>query len=270
MLIQEILAKKLREANDAEKAAHTPSGYWNPSELGFCDRSSVLKHAGVEPNPFDDASLRNFWLGNLIHGSVQGQINSDSSSGIVLIGHELPYRDESLRVSGRLDTYLVNDGVRESVEFKSAAVTKFQYGELPEPRNIFQVACSLKFRAKCPDDKGDLPIQGEWLPLHCNPCGGTIPGPHNLLPLPERGRLVYISKNDGKIEEFIITLTDRLSSQVEEEFLRLERLYQRYLADKMLPEPLPLVTKKGKTAPDWRTRYCNFAGKGCCGDEQGG
>lgn len=238
------LAVKLKENQEADKkerAEREDAGkYWYPSQLGACDRRNVLQHAGVEAIPFEDRTLRLFWLGNQIHEALQ------ASFPFKVVGHELKFRNEEYKVSGRLDTLAEVEGILESVEYKSVHDKKFAYGGLPEQSHVFQVGCSLIWPASLPD--------------------GT------LLPLPERGRIVYWSKNDARIEEYIVDASEELSAAVKAEFVRLESLYQRYVADGTLPDALPLAQKKvrGKTVEvvDWRVNYCNYKGTGnCCGDK---
>lgn len=80
------LAQKLR--TDELKDRRERDGYWFPSQLGGCDRKNVLEHAGVEAVPYDDRTLRLFWLGKEIHTALQ------QSFPFSIIGHELRVRND--------------------------------------------------------------------------------------------------------------------------------------------------------------------------------
>jgi len=198
------------------------SGYWNPSQLGFCDRRNILRHDGLPENELDDRTLRLFWLGSAIHESLQRTFPFE------VVGHEVKVKDEEYRLSGRVDTYARVDGVLEVVEFKSIASKKFAYKSLPDENHILQIGCYL-----------------------------TFPGEGDIVP--QRGRLVYWSKDDARIEEYLVQPTDELKAKVKTELARLEGLFQEYKSTGKLPEATEVA---------WQPRYCGYAGTGkCCGDK---
>lgn len=229
------LSQRLRELEAIEE--EHDKGWWYPSQMSFCDRSAILKHAGIEEVEFDDISLRRFWLGNVIHEAIQGM------NPYKVVGHELRVRDEEYKVSGRLDTLSVTpDDILEVQEYKSINSRSFSYSDLPKPEHILQLAVYLTFKAEGQDR------------------------------LPDRGRLIYISKDDLRIEEYILVLTPELEEQVKSKLLRLEELYQEYTKTGALPAPLEPVVKvsrgKERTEPAWQTRFCGYRGTGkCCGDK---
>jgi hypothetical protein len=256
------LSDNLRILHSEERTKHEAKGYWYPSQLGGCDRKNVLQHAGVLQTPPDDRSLRIFWMGNQIHDALQRHTPFST------IGHELDVKDEEYHLSGRVDTLVKTDGVVEVVEFKSLRSDAFQYG-LPKPEHILQVGSYLAFPAKLYCDKCDdcqywhqngidkTGTYSESCKEHR--CKGK--GWEHLSA--DRARLVYWSKDDARIEEFIIPRTDELTDKVKHELVRLEQLYQAYLKDGSLPDALPET--------DWRIRgpkvYCDYANSGrCCGD----
>lgn len=268
----------LAESLRAQQEKREPDGYWFPSQLGGCDRKNVLQHIGVEPIPFDDRTLRLFWLGDKIHEALQ------RSFPFEVIGHELRVRNEEYKVSGRIDTLARVDGVLEAVEYKSVHDKKFSYGGLPEWPHVLQVGSYLTWPAQGSCDECEAINDGECGWWHGNGMDKT--GTYSehcakhackgkgrvIYPVPTRGRVVYWSKNDARIEEYIIEASEELSEAVKAEYSRLESLYQRYLRDGTLPDALPLVRKKvrGKSIPmvDWRVNYCSYKGTGnCCGDK---
>lgn len=222
------LSEHLRRLEAANQ--HENKGYWYPSQIGQCDRKNILQHIGAEAIPYDDRTLRLFWLGNQIHKALQETFPFE------VVGHELGFKDETLKVSGRLDTLARVDGVLEAVEFKSVNSKKFNY-RLPDEKNELQLHCYLSF------------------PL-------TSIGDQQLIePMyPQRGRLVYWSKDDAEVREFIIEPDIGKEQEVRAEFERMEAIYQRYLTTGELPPEIP--------EGDWRRNYCNYKGTGrCCADK---
>jgi hypothetical protein len=268
------LSNKLRYIESLD--VHENKGYWYPSDLAFCDRKAVLAHAGLEETPKDDISLRRLWLGEKIHDAIKG------AHPYEVIGHEVRVRDEEYKVSGKMDTLArTPDGYLEVDEYKSISSRSFTYNDLPKPEHVLQVGVYLLFPASCPHEgkeylkkpKGKIKGQTEWTPPPQCPICGAIPvgGIHNKLSTPDWGRLIYISKDDLRIDEFIIRMDENLEHDIKEKLVRLEELYQRYMKDGTLPDPLPLVPKvvRGKEtlAKPWQFRYCDFRGTGkCCGD----
>lgn len=254
MSFEKALAERLRylEENDT----HVNEGYWYPSQMFFCDRSAVLQHAGVKENPKDDMSLRRLWLGNKIHEAIQ-EIHP-----FKVIGHEVRVRNDEVMVSGKMDTLsITDDGILEVQEYKSINSRSFSYQDLPKQEHVLQVGIYLLFGSECPDaDKLFL--------TECPTCKSTK---SHIRMMPTQGRLIYISKDDLRISEFIITMTAAMETAIRSKLADLESAYQKYLAIKELPDKLPLQKKKirGKevTQKAWQTRYCGFRGTGqCCGD----
>lgn len=238
--LDELLRKKNLEIREA-------NGYWFPSQLGGCDRQSLLAHLGTEPNPKAPDELRNLWLGEQIHKALQSDIPFE------LLGSERTARcrSEEFKLSGKLDALVRNsDGEVEAVEFKSTLEKKFQY-ELPQPEHVWQVGCYLTFPIVCLHEPE----------AECSHEDKTTPFVH---PQPEVAHIVYLGKEHADMREFFIYPSEELENKVKGELLRLEALYQKYLETKQLPDPLP--------ADNWRFKnragkiYCDFAGKGCCVD----
>jgi hypothetical protein len=197
-----------------------PAPAWYPSNLGGCERKGVLRRAGVKGTPFDIRTLRKFWMGDEVHAALQraveDELTAQKTEGLRFLGHELRVRtDGEFPVSGRLDTLAELGGVIEAWEYKSAASGSFIYGDFPKPEHRLQLGVYLTFPCEWTDGHGQVQ---------------SI--------LPDRGRLIYWSKDDALMEEYIIEATPALRANVRETFRRLERLYQAYLAN---PENLPPV-----------------------------
>ena len=227
LTFSEALAQVLREdeASEKERRKDKPLA-WYPSQLGSCVRRTVLEHSGVEGLPYDDRTLRLFWLGSAIHEALQGKFPFE------VIGHEVEINATDPAVRGRIDTVARIGPYTEAVEFKSVNSKKFGY-PLPDPTHLLQIGCYLIFPAFASD--------GQRIKI-------------------DRARLVYWSKDDARIEEYIVERTPELEQRVREHILQLEESYQRYGLSGELPQALP--------RSDWRTRYCKYLGTGkCCGDK---
>ena len=237
------MAKSLRDAQEHRE----PSGYWHPTQIGKCKRQAILEHAGIVKNELDDRSLRVFWMGNRIHEALQNLYIAT----LDIVATESSFRNEEFKVSGRGDMTARDEGGLVAVEFKSVNSNKFKYGNLPETAHVLQLACSLKWPSACPAEVED---HGSDTAPQCHLCLAT-----GLLPLPYVGRLVYWSKDDALMEEFVVRLTPEIDQRIEKEFTDLENLYKAYETDGSLPPALD--------AADWRIRYCGYSGTGqCCGD----
>lgn len=236
------LSQRLRE--EEENDSHVDEGYWYPSQLGFCDRSAVLQHAGVEEIPHDDRTLRVFYTGRIVHQAIQDLHPWE------VVGHELRVRNEEYKVSGKIDSLArLPDGTLEVQEFKTMNSRSFSYADLPKKEHLYQIGVYLLW-----------PSSYE-----------VEPGVWTFHPVPDRGRLVYISKDDLRVEEYIVTIGPELEGQIKNKLVSLENAYQKYLVDGSLPTPLMPVEKvsrgKKKIEMAWQTRYCGFRGSGkCCGD----
>lgn len=258
-VLKEALAnRRLKDRRTGEQPA------WYPSTISLgCDRKAVLNRAGVEGNPFDATTLRKFWMGEAIHSAFQGFIEENfEQEGVIVLGNEVEVRDNEFNVAGRIDTLVqVEDGI-EVWEFKSAASRSFSYGDFPREDHVLQVGVYLTFPATCPACKERPQL------LPCNLCGGS-----GKLPLPVRARLIYFSKDDARIQEYVVVQTPELTAKVKGTLARLEQAYEQYKADGTLPAPLPMVEKERKGVinieEDWRVRYCEYRGTGrCCGDNR--
>lgn len=249
-----------------------PRDHFYPSSLGGCQRRAILERAGIEANPPDDKTARTFLLGHVIHDAVQSAI------GRTLVGqvwHEVPLRDEEHRISGRLDTLrLMPDGEWVIYEYKSVKGAAFTRN-LPTDQHKVQVKLYLSFRPK--PDKTMAHAE-----LH------KYVDKNGLLPQPKRAHLIYISKEDGQVAEFIIEQDEQYATEIRHYLKDLDAQFLKYLLTGELPAPLgkvPLKDRKTgkaiqysrngswgkagdiKMIEDWRVSYCPYRGTGkCCGD----
>jgi PD-(D/E)XK nuclease superfamily protein len=214
---------------------------WYPSDVGLCDRKSVLARAGVAANAFSPDTLRTFWLGETVHQGIQSLL--DGPDFWHEVGVKAVYENGS-EIHGKIDTIRYIDNDYEVVEYKTQRDNAFKY-KLPKDNHVLQVACYLA-----------LPIVDE-----------RFPSPPRLA----RGTLVYIGKESGRTEEYVVENTKELRDKVYAIFDNLEAHYQKYLRDGSLPPALPKqwTTYNGKKKLDepFAVRYCDYRGTGkCCGD----
>lgn len=231
----------VRIAQKRAERSH-PRTAWYPSDIGLCDRKSVLSRAEVPGNPFSPETLRNFWLGETVHNGIQSLL--DGPDYWHEVGVRAVYSNGS-EIHGKIDTiYKDINNDYEVVEYKTQRDNAFKY-KLPKDNHVLQVACYMA-----------LPIVDE-----------RFPSP----PAIKRGTIVYIGKESGRTEEYIVENTKELREQVYSIFDKLEAEYQKYLRDGSLPKALPKqwTTYAGKKKLDepFAVRYCDYRGTGrCCGD----
>ncbi len=269
MSLSEIINKV---AADAREKREGPREFWYPSDVGFCDRKSVLRHAGVESQPATPETLRKFWMGDRIHDALKYAVEVGLPGAV---WHEVPVRNEEFHVSGKIDTlhHLGLDDY-EIFEYKSINSRAFEH-RLPIPQHILQVSTYLTFPPSCPEHLGEH---------FCVLCGGK-----DVLPKPPiRARLIYWSKDDARIEEFVVTTDVVLSEGVKNVFKRLQEQYEEYKQSGKLPPALakvPVKDRHGKIVryarsgkwgkvgnpklmEPFQVLYCDYRGTGlCCGDK---
>jgi len=249
--ITSIIEKALADARILdERLGEQPA--WYPSVVSMgCDRKSILERHGVEGTPHDTQTLRKFWMGSSIHNALQALVSGAlKDDDVQFIGNELSVRNDEYKLAGRIDTLVKVDNVVEAWEYKSAASASFRYTDFPKKEHIFQVGVYLAFPAKSED--------------------GTV------CPLPKQARIIYFSKDDAAVQEYIITPDYEfdgvpLLDHVKQVLLSLEAKYTDYKSDGTLPPVLPKVTKQLKSGPkveyDWRCRYCPYFGVVCLPEE---
>jgi hypothetical protein len=171
-------------------------------------------------------------------------------AGVRFLGHELSVRDDEYHVAGRVDSAVMLNSVIEAWEYKSVASGAFQYGDLPQPAHVLQLGVYLTFPMRCPlrqlhEPHPDDHMLIDMLPP-CPTCKGQrfVPGFLNA----QQGRLIYWSKDDARMDEYLIEATPELKSNVKETLRRLEGYYEEYLANPENIQPvLPLIQDKKKS-----------------------
>lgn len=181
---------------------------WHPSSFGACLCGVYLQRQGEEPtNDFDARTLRVFEMGNRVEAFVLDQIEA--------AGHELDrqtrVQDKKLDVSGKVDGVFKETGY--PIEIKSCNSHKFSW---------------LKKRG--PDHHHTMQL---WLYLH--------------LLNQDKGTLVYVSKDDLRIDHFEVLLSD---SALKKAVLGELDLLKRAWDSQTPPQPAP--------ADNWQSKYCRF------------
>jgi hypothetical protein len=196
------------------------SGKYNPSSFGYCYRNQFWNRKDEpQSNPPDERSLRVFQAGNLFHDFVQNIIRKqDENNGI-----EVAIENEDFK--GRADLVIGN----EVMDIKSQHSRSFWWMEKKE----FDIIKD-KF--------------GNWLQVM-----------YYALELDkEFGRLVFISKDDLCIKEFIQPLNTFWKKHLSTEITTLKNIWK---ADK-LPPAAPRCeykfNKKNKEVKYWQCDYCNW------------
>lgn len=238
MSISRLITEKILKRREERQHERTS---WYPSDLGLCDRKSILSRAGVEANPFSDDTLRTFWLGETIHAGLQDLIGTEDH------WHEVESRGENPEVHGKIDTVRYINNEYEVIEFKSQRDSAFNY-KLPKDNHIMQVGCYLTYGIT----------------------DSRFPSPPRLA----RANIIYIGKESGRIKEFPVENTPELRAKVTAKLAELEEAYKKYLESGKLPEPLPkewrsVAGGKRYLTEPFQVRYCDYRNTGhCCGDSR--
>jgi len=243
--------------------------YWNPSTMGGCDRAAVLKRAGVEGTPFSPRTKRKFWMGDRVHEGLTAAVVGGLPPGWQLLGADpaVRVRDEESKLSCRPDLLLRNPaGELEIWEFKSKNSMAFKY-DVFQQDHMDQAIIGASFYPAIVQDFGDVTIFSVYAVY------------------PARVRLVYWSKDDADMAEFVEEMSEERRGRVRSRLAELERLYEAYTASGSLPDKIsdawvPITLngepqfyvkgpKKGqpKLEQNPSVKNCRYLGTGkCCAD----
>lgn len=193
-------------------------GKWHPSAMFGCDRQALYAKCQMPPSePLESKTLRVFGVGHALHEILQRAVE-EAELGTTYT--ELTLEDLELEIKGTLDQLIeIGPDHWELWEYKSIKSKAFKYGGLPKSEHLLQAITYAMILRK----------QGKKV--------------QNI-------RLVYVSKDDLEIGEYIYPWTDELESRV---IQRLDAL-RAYESANTLPPRLPM--KSGKR--DWRCTYCRW------------
>jgi hypothetical protein len=219
--LQMLLDADLREAQKSRK----PRGdYWYASELGACPRKAFYSRSQIKPDrEFDARTLRVFRIGSLFESfaldNVVNKIGYDiGDKKIRKAEREVVANDDILQVHGRADLVVeYDDNSKEVVECKSIQSKGFTY---------------LDNEGKA---KEYHEFQLWWYLYKLNV---------------EKGQFIYLSKDDLRVAQFPLTLSNQM---VGDKVMNKLKYLNSYWADKKTP---PRQEKEGGLcSPKWCEYY---------------
>lgn len=231
---------------DANQSIREPDGKWHPSGLFSCERQAVYAVRGIEPtNERDPRSKRILYTGTTFHGIVQSAARLDPH--VATAYTEVLCDVPDLNILGSADQLLrFHDGTWELQEYKTISPKGMEYA-LPKPEHVEQVRTYM--------------FVLRWY-------GSTAEG-RVLPPLRDaltRARVSYVSRDDMRVEEFIIEADPEWEAAFEERIDRLERYREDGTA---LPPRLPDEVKRGRVKRAWLCDYCAYATRCWTSDPEG-
>lgn len=166
---------------------HERGGTIWPSTIGLCPRKAIYIYRGEEPtNPFDPRLLRVFEVGKIFEKFV---LNAMHAAGVLTHKPDEPPRVTDLYYSGKLDGVVAQDGRTYIVELKTIHSKAFLYKNLPYDHHVYQTLCyHLLWRKSFTTQ---------------------LSAPH----------IVYISKDDLLIDEYVVPLSREAEVQERMDYL---------------------------------------------------
>lgn len=188
---------------------------WHPSKLGSCLCGVYLERRGVEPDKdFDPRTLGVFDMGHRFEEAIMSLLAE--SENLLSIERQVRIEDETLNVTGYADAVLMTLEGYHVLEVKSKHSKAFWYmlkkGEGAQLHHRMQL----------------------WLYLH-------------ILKI-ESGSILYISKDDGTLVEFPVSLHDE---ELRDLVLGELSILNKSWAEGLPPEPV-------RDPKDWRYKYCRW------------
>lgn len=187
---------------------------WNASKLGSCLTGVYLERLGVKPDTeFDNRTLRVFRAGKLFEDFVAGLCGNTKDTNTELqVRAELPDYD----ATGYADMVITETDTQKKYvyEIKSKHSFSFKYLDKEGANRQHRMQTFFYMRA--------LGI--------------------------EEGRIFYISRDDLRVADFQVLLSDKeLEKEVMEELKVLNEAWKQ-----KLPPPIAFDDK------DWRAKYCRW------------
>jgi hypothetical protein len=209
-----------------------PDGKWHPSSLYGCPRKAVYEVRGVEPtNPVDARGKRVFRVGHILHNFVQDAVERKIGESLTQAYREVPVSLPELNVVGTGDGLVqFASGFWELQEYKSINSTAFRYRDLPKTEHVGQVTPYLLALQRHGSPDNAIPPLGDAL---------------------TRARLTYVSKDDLRVEEHTVLLTEAKIADLEGRVAWLNP----YREGTSLP---PRLKAEGKSKTPWQCGYCAF------------
>jgi len=212
MQIQEIIDNALADREPKEIKS------WHASKLGYCLSGVYFERIGIQPLTLPDARLKRvFQCGNLFEKYVMEEMAKVET---VEVEEQVRVESDELNVTGYIDCVIKFADGEMPVEFKSQNSRAFWY----------MVGDPKKGRA----GEGAYPHHKMQLLMYMYINGYKV------------GKLVYISKDDLCIQEYVIDINDPLLQTALENVTKLNEA----LKTGVPPEPADEKT--------FQAKYCNW------------
>jgi hypothetical protein len=200
---------------------------WQASKLGSCLTGVYLERLGEKPDiEFDNRTLRVFKAGKLFEDFVVGLCHNRPGTMVELqVRAELPEYD----ATGYADMVVSND-----------------------KKYVYEIKSKHSFGFKYLDKEGANRQHRMQLYFYLKALGV------------EEGRIFYVSKDDLRVADFKVELSDEhLTADVLHELEILNRAWKEQVPP---PPPISKLNAKGKEK-DWRIAYCRWHKK-CIAQEK--
>ena len=217
--IQTIIAEEI--AKEQEEKKHAPPKRWAASMLGKCLCAAYLNRSGEKPTrELDERTYRVFSVGNKFEAWLVDLIQK--SKGVTNAYQPETQYIKQWDLAVRPDLYLEVDGEKVVYEIKTVHSQKFSYligtktkkGEGPDKHYLMQLWCGMYAMGA------------------------------------KKGVLVYLSKDDLRVAEYQLELSDpEISQACLEDIATLNSAWQ----EKIPPKPRCVGT--------WLEKYCDFGEK---------
>lgn len=222
-------------------------GRWHPSSLSSeCSRKAIYTFRGVEESdPADSRARRVFRVGHILHEFAQTAVAK--APGVKKAYHELRIDDPELNIAGHTDDLVeFEDGSYELQEYKSKNSRSMEValskGELPDRAHVVQAGVYMFVLRR----RGAVAKDRETgLDTIIPPLGDKL----------SQARITYLSKDDMRVEEFVVPWDDDAERLIREQLDYLEEYRQ---AEWSLPPRLPMQGKKKHWMCEWKTGRCPF------------
>lgn len=208
--ISDLVDKHIAEQENEKKEINS----WHISKIGSCLSGLYLERLGATPEKsLDSRTLRVFEAGKMFESWVIEKIKNTEG---YKFEEQVRVEDKNLDVSGYADILVTKpNGEKEVVELKSQHSRAFWYMD----------------KSGKPNRQHQMQL---WMYLY-------------LLNI-ENGKLVYVSKDDLAIAEYVVELND--------EELKVETLGRLEILNRAWKEKLPPRPNEDETA--WENKYCRF------------
>lgn len=240
-----------------------PDGKWHPSGMFGCARKAIYELRGTEQSdPRSARSKRVLFVGSRWHEIVQAAVEQEGN--VDEVHTEVPISVPELNIVGHADQ-LVRRGDRwEMEEYKTISSRAFGYlkGE-PKPEHVEQAMTYLwalrEYGATIPAHLSIVAFVHEIPAVTIPPLGDAL----------DRIRFVYISKDDLRIEEFVVHWDPEFEQRIRDRVALLDS----FRADPAsLPPRLPLERGKRnwlcRDYCEYRTRCWDIDGEGTAAKEE--